>query len=109
MLFICKCDVPVAYLTGKMPVPHSRCASFLSSNIVHKTHYVFMGLLDAMIGLCTGTGNGNAVRSFLETKKVGYGRTKKNLFEALIINNKFISKNKPILKSFFQSTEKQAR
>ena len=68
-----------------------------------KTHFVFMGLLDALITPHVGKQNKTKLKAFLKSKKVQYKKTQANAFERLDINTRWIENNKKILEEYFKN------
>ena len=66
-----------------------------------KTHFVFMGLLEAMITLYIGKEKEKELKEFFRKNEVGYKKTLANSFEVMGINTKFFEKNKERVKHYF--------
>lgn len=67
-----------------------------------KTHFVFMALLESLITSYTGKENKKKIKSFLDSKKTGYGKTKANAFETLEVNTTWIHNNLSVLENYFR-------
>lgn len=67
-----------------------------------KTHFVFMGLLEAMITSYTGKQKEEEIRSFLKQKKVAYKKTQANAFETMRLNTNWLNNNSKILEDYFK-------
>lgn len=61
-----------------------------------KTHFVFMGLLNALITPHVGKQMKTELKKFLNSKKVQFKKTQANAFERLDINTRWIQNNKKL-------------
>src|SRR3989344_2659988 len=67
---------------------------------LEKKDIIFREFLNALIISQTTKNRELEIKEFLQKNKVGYERTKKNAFEILDMNLKFIEKNKKFLESY---------